>query len=147
MKYALLFAVIVVICIAGWFYLRASAPTSPTPTPAISATPTPQPSVVRTPTPTPTPDLIVREAVIHTVTIRNFAFAPSSVTVKHGDVVIFKNMDSTQHTVTSATRGAFESGSLAAGAQWMLATANMAPGTYQYHCSIHTTMQGTIIIQ
>lgn len=151
MKYALILIIIAVVAITGWLTFRTPSPASTTPTPTttptMTPTPTPKPTTVRTPTPTPTPDLIVQEAAIHTVTIQNFAFTPSSVTAKRGDIVVFRNMDSTTHTVTSATRGAFESGSLATGAQWTFATANMAPGTYAYHCSIHPSMQGTIIIQ
>jgi plastocyanin len=114
-----------------------------------STAPIPKPSAVHTPTatPTPTPGLVVQEAKAYNVAMQNFAFAPASIIVKQGDVVVFQNNDQTQHTVTSDTAGAFDSGRIDPGSQWMLETANMAPGTYKFHCTIHPTMQGTLTIQ
>lgn len=145
MKYALLFIIIAVVAVAGWLTFRASESPSSTPTPTPTLTATPEPAA--TPTPTPTPNLIVQEAAIHRVTIQNLAFTPASVTAKRGDVVIFTNLDSESHTVTSITAGAFESGTLSTNMQWTFATANMAPGTYAYKCNFHPSIQGTIIIQ
>lgn len=149
MKYFLIVLGVAAVIVVGVVALqRLAMPAGSSPTPSISASATP----TRTPTPTsvgatPTPGLIVHEAKGYTVAIQNFAFTPASITVKQGDVITFKNMDQTQHTVTAYATGAFDSGFISPGTQWTLQTANLAPGTYTYHCNIHTTMQGTIIIQ
>lgn len=81
------------------------------------------------------------------VTIQNFAFSPATLTVKPGTTVTWTNQDSASHTVVSAdgAPAAFQSGTLATGStyQFTFATA----GTYPYHCSIHPSMTGTIVVQ
>jgi plastocyanin len=148
MKYILIIGAIIVVGVGGWLYFHGSGNsyTASTPTPTVTATATKTPTPVPTQTPSPTPGLIVHEAATHTVVLQNFSFNPSSTTVQKGDIVIFKNMDPTQHTVTSDT-GVFDSGHLDPSTQWTLTTANMAPGTYPFHCNIHTTMHGILIIQ
>lgn len=148
MRYFFVVCAVIIVCVGGWLYAKTRGQTeTPTPTPSATPTssPTPLPSVPRTPVPTPTPGLIINETKIYEVTIQDFAFNPATTTVRRGDIVVFKNMDSEKHTVTSDT-GVFDS-TIDQGQQWTLETANMAPGTYQFHCSIHTAMKGTIIIQ
>ena len=50
----------------------------------------------------------------------------------------------TTHTITSDTQGLFDSGSLAPGATFEHTFT--AAGTYPYHCSIHPTMTGVIVV-
>jgi len=50
----------------------------------------------------------------------------------------------TTHTITSDTQGLFDSGSLAPGATFEHTFT--AAGTYHYHCSIHPTMTGVIVV-
>jgi plastocyanin len=78
------------------------------------------------------------------VAIQNFAFNPASLTVKAGTKVTWKNLDSTAHHVVSNT-GAFDSGILNNGMSYSF-TFNKA-GSYPYHCSIHPSMTGTIVVQ
>ena len=78
------------------------------------------------------------------VTLANFAFSPATLTVKAGTTVTWTNNDSTTHTVTSDT-GVFNSGNLAPNATFSYTFSTA--GTYAYHCSIHSTMKGTIIVQ
>lgn len=78
------------------------------------------------------------------VSIENFSFNPSEITVKKGTEVTWTNNDSTTHTVTSDTN-AFKSGDLAPGNTFKF-TFNET-GTFSYHCSIHTTMTGKVIVQ
>ena len=80
----------------------------------------------------------------NTITIQNLAFNPSTLTVKVGTNVTWINKDSMPHTVTS-DNGVFESGSLSNG-QTFIYTFN-TPGTYNYHCSIHTSMTAKIIVE
>jgi plastocyanin len=80
------------------------------------------------------------------VAIKNNAFTPTTVTVKKGAKIVWTNMDSVAHNVVSDT-GVFTSQSLQKGEAYTLDTANLATGTYAYHCSIHPTMTGTVIVQ
>ena len=81
-----------------------------------------------------------------TVTIQDFTFAPSSLSVIAGTAVVWTNNGPSTHTATS-DNGAWDSGPLgptsagagggygggAGGYQLVFAT----PGTYRYHCAIH----------
>jgi plastocyanin len=77
------------------------------------------------------------------VSIVNFAFNPKSVTVKAGQTVAFTNNDSVTHTSTSS---AWDSGDIQPGSSYTL-TAPSQPGSYTYHCSIHPSMTGTLVVQ
>jgi plastocyanin len=79
------------------------------------------------------------------ITISNFSFSPSSFSAKAGQKVNVLNNDPTQHSLISDD-GTFDTGLLSSGQQGSF-TAPAKPGTYQYHCSIHTTMTGTLIVQ
>ncbi len=79
-----------------------------------------------------------------TITIRNFAFAPSTLTVKPGATVTVHNADSAAHTVTANNKG-FDTGDVSPGATKTF-TAPSAPGTYPYICTIHPFMHGTLVV-
>jgi len=80
------------------------------------------------------------------VTIQNFAFSPATITVKPGTTVTWTNQDGASHTITSdSTPAAFSSATLANGATYQFTFT--APGTYPYHCSIHPSMTGTVVVQ
>ncbi len=79
-----------------------------------------------------------------TIDIDNMAYSPSSLTVKRGTTVIWKNLDSVPHTVTSDT-GLFDSGNIAPGASFSGRASKR--GTFPYHCKIHPSMQATIIVK
>ena len=78
------------------------------------------------------------------VSIANFAFAPASVSVNAGDTVTWTNNDAgVPHTAT-ADGGAFNSGTLASGASF--SHTFTAAGTFAYHCNIHPSMTGTVVV-
>src|SRR5262249_36900876 len=77
------------------------------------------------------------------VTISNFAFNPSGVTINVGDTVTGPNNDPPSHTATSDT-GLWDSGTLAAGRTF--SQAFTSAGTFAYHCTIHPSMKGTITV-
>ena len=78
------------------------------------------------------------------ITIEGSAFSGVE-SVPDGASVTVKNEDDFQHTFTPDTDGDFEPASLDGGAS---ATVELpGPGTYGYHCSIHTTMTGTITVE
>jgi plastocyanin len=76
-----------------------------------------------------------------TVAIKNFAFSPNPITVKSGTTLTVVNNDSITHTLT-ADAGAFDTGDLAGGRRAHVTLDR--PGTYAYHCQIHTFMHGTV---
>lgn len=79
------------------------------------------------------------------VDIQNFAFSPASVTVKKGTTVTWTNKDSVTHTVTETdSQAGPSSGDVNPGSSYSF-TFN-TPGTYHYHCSIHTEMVGTVTV-
>jgi plastocyanin len=78
------------------------------------------------------------------VVMKNTAFDPATVTIKAGESVTWTNEDPMNHTVT-ADNGEFDSGNLGQGATFSF-TFDKA-GTYPYHCSIHPTMKGTVVVQ
>ncbi|HKW02228.1 MAG TPA: cupredoxin domain-containing protein [Vicinamibacterales bacterium] len=71
-------------------------------------------------------------------------FTPATLTVPAGTTVTWGNNDVTTHTVTSDT-GVFNSNNLNSGQTF--AVKLDAPGTYKYHCTIHSFMNGTIVVQ
>jgi plastocyanin len=77
------------------------------------------------------------------VTIQNFAFTPASITVPKGTTVTWINQDSADHQIASDAQG-FTSSSLPKGASYSFKFDT--PGTYPYHCSIHPSMKGTVIV-
>ena len=83
-------------------------------------------------------------AATHTVTIRNFAFEPATLTVAAGDTVTFTNADGAPHTAT-ASSGAFDTGRLTTGQS--KAFRFPGAGAHDYICSIHPRMKGRIVVQ
>jgi amicyanin len=81
-----------------------------------------------------------------TVTIKSFAFGPQQITVKQGTTVTWTNQDNVPHTVVSdaGAPDAFSSGSLIQGETFSFRFTKT--GTYDYSCSIHPSMKGTVIV-
>jgi len=88
-----------------------------------------------------TPPVATAQATAN-VTIKNFSFSPSSITVVIGvnNTVTWTNQDSVTHTVT-ADNGSF-GGSVPAGTTFTHTFTTA--GVFAYHCSIHTYMKGTV---
>ncbi len=80
------------------------------------------------------------------VSIVDFAFNPKTITIPVGTTVRWTNTGNAPHTVTSTSSPrAFDSGTLNSGDtfQHTFTTA----GQFPYHCSIHPSMTGTVIVQ
>ena len=75
------------------------------------------------------------------VTIKGFAFSPKTLKVKAGTKIKVSNKDGTAHTFT-ANKGAFDTGDIDGGSSATVSVKK--PGTYAYHCNIHTDMKGTV---
>ena len=71
-------------------------------------------------------------------------FDPDPVTVKKADGVEWTNMDNTPHTVTSKKEGLFDSKIINANAKWLLDTAKLDAGDYEYYCQLHPFMNGLL---
>lgn len=76
-------------------------------------------------------------------------YAPNNFAAKSGQITTFDNVDANFHTVTSGNAasgpdGKFDSGLLSAGEEFTLTLDE--PGTYEYYCTIHTSMSGTITV-
>jgi plastocyanin len=77
--------------------------------------------------------------------IVDFAFQDKTVNVQLGDTVIWTNNGGSPHTVTSdGGSGPLDSPTLNNGDtyQWTF----IAEGTYNYHCTFHAPMKGTVIV-
>jgi plastocyanin len=72
-----------------------------------------------------------------------FAFTPDSVTAKAGTINV-KNEDGTTHTFTSDDGKTFDVS--VKGGDSATITVD-TPGTYAFHCKIHSNMHGTLIVQ
>ncbi|HET6580837.1 MAG TPA: plastocyanin/azurin family copper-binding protein, partial [Methanoregula sp.] len=128
---------------------------SQVPCPAVVVTPLKTPfNTLGTPTPIPvrtvdvtqvptSPATVVRKGI----EIKNFAFDPPALTVTRGTVVEWTNLDGTPHAIVFDIGSpiGYSSGSLPTGSMYSLRFT--LPGTYMYHCSIHPSMKGTIIVQ
>ncbi len=70
-------------------------------------------------------------------------FSPTPLTVAAGTSVTWGNNDSTTHTTTAD--GGNWNQTFAPGTTTTVKFDT--PGTYSYHCSIHSFMKGTIVVQ
>jgi plastocyanin len=78
------------------------------------------------------------------VKIDNFAFAPQRIVVKAGTTVTWINADDAPHTVASSSK-VFKSGALDTEDKFSFTFAT--PGTYEYFCSLHPHMTGTVVVE
>lgn len=76
-----------------------------------------------------------------TVTMKNLAFSPLTLKIAKGTTVTFTNADSTAHTVTPDTAGAFAGISNLGPGQSGTVTFP-ATGTFFYHCVYHGAAGG-----
>lgn len=82
------------------------------------------------------------KAEANTITIKNFAFSPDTLTVKQGAKVTWVNQDSAPHKIKSDT---FNSSNLNQGDQFEFTFNNK--GSFDYSCSIHPSMTGKIVVE
>jgi plastocyanin len=103
--------------------------------PTATTAPIPSPTVAATNT---------TGAMGNEVNVANFQFSPATLTVKVGTTVTWKGV-SGSHTVTSDAGApmAFDQPISQGGTVTVTFT---TAGTYNYHCSIHASMHGTIIV-
>jgi plastocyanin len=78
------------------------------------------------------------------IVIQNFAFVPSTLTIKAGEKVTWVNRDDEPHTATANDKS-FNSKTLENGERF--STEFRKPGTYQYYCALHPKMTAQIIVK
>ncbi|MBI5046042.1 MAG: cupredoxin family copper-binding protein [Candidatus Niyogibacteria bacterium] len=78
------------------------------------------------------------------VVIENFAFSPATLEIQSGQKVVWKQNDTIPHTVVSANN-LFASGTLRKGDEFSFVFSKA--GEYDYHCGIHPSMIGKIIVR
>ena len=80
------------------------------------------------------------------MTIDNYSFTPSTLTIAIGTTVTWTNRDSEVHTVVADDSApSFRSAGLDTDDSFSF-TFSQA-GAYSYHCSLHPHMTGKIIVQ
>ena len=96
-------------------------------------------------TTTSDPSSVPTDPVETRVAINNFDFTPGELLVATGTTVEWQNRaEGTPHTAT-ADDGTWDSGSIAAGGSFSFTF--IEPGTYEYICTIHPSMTGTVIVE
>ena len=83
------------------------------------------------------------EAAPNTIEISNFSFAPAVLTVPVGTTVTWVNNDDEPHTVVESDT-LFKSHALDTGDKFSFTFTT--PGKFQYFCTIHAHMVGTVIV-
>ena len=79
------------------------------------------------------------------IEIKDFAFNPQSITVKSGEKVTWINRDEEPHTIVSVGKQFKKSTALDTDQEFTITAG--APGTYEYFCSVHPKMTGTIVVE
>ncbi len=77
------------------------------------------------------------------ITISEYAFVPAHLTVNVGTTVTWTNLDQVPHSVVGKDKK-FHSAALDTNDSYSYTF--MQPGTYQYFCSLHPQMMGTVIV-
>ena len=111
---------------------------TPSPTTAPTTAPTPTPTTATTPTPV---------AIVKVKMVENngrYSFQPAALTIKAGTEVIWTNASDAPHTITSDTNAFTASDNITMNKTFMMIFTT--PGTFKYHCSIHTYMMATITV-
>ena len=134
--------------VVGVLLLAACGSTAPG---AGAAAPT---TIAQTPTLVPTPTLApakqkpasgsTQMLMIINDSNGSFGFNPSMLTIRVGTTVIWKNVSSVPHTVTSDDGQTFDSSNIAVGGTFRFTFKNI--GTFSYHCNIHPYMRATIVV-
>ena len=78
------------------------------------------------------------------IEVKDFMFAPTTLTVSAGAQVTLVNKDDEPHTVVSDS-GAFRSAAMDTNESFSFKFDK--PGTYHFTCSIHPRMVGTIVVK
>ena len=152
-KLTLIGVIVIVLIIIGIWYANKNKTVSPAPvqTPQESTTQPTSPVLasstenkIEQKTSQATTNNIKNKAEQKTITINNLAFSPNTITISAGSTVTWTNNDPMAHSVIGDNGGP-QSTMLSNGQSYSY-TLN-TPGTYTYHCGIHPSMKGTVVVQ
>jgi plastocyanin len=87
---------------------------------------------------------IAAEPKNYNVSIKDFAYAPKTLTIPAGSTITFTNNDDVEHTVT-AKDGSFDSGLFGQGETKTITFSKV--GEYTIYCKPHNFMTATIIVE
>ena len=80
------------------------------------------------------------------IDIKNFAFVPATLTVAAGTAVTWVNQDEEPHNIVDLAKPhVFRSQGIDGGDKYTFVFDK--PGTYEYVCSVHPHMHGTIVVK
>ncbi|HIH92138.1 TPA: cupredoxin family copper-binding protein [Candidatus Woesearchaeota archaeon] len=79
------------------------------------------------------------------VDISGFAFSPGTITIQKGTRVVWTNKDAAPHSVISDTGNELASDAVSQGGSY--AHTFNEPGTHEYHCGVHPSMKGKVIVE
>jgi len=79
------------------------------------------------------------------IEISNMQFTPARVVVKPGSQVTWIQQDAAPHVIISSNNNELRSATLRSGQSYTHTFDK--PGTYEYYCSIHPSMKGTIVVE
>jgi plastocyanin len=79
-----------------------------------------------------------------TIVIQDLAFDPSCFSAASASSIVIENRDSVTHTFT--IDGTDVDVEIQGGDTFQGASAGLAAGTYPFHCRIHASMTGTVIV-
>jgi plastocyanin len=138
MKPGIILLAITIILIAVCGCTQTSTPVQPTTTISTPPQTTQQLTVTTIPVSQTTASVSA-----NTILIKKFAFIPANITVKVGSTVRWVNQDSVPHRLmfTDGT-----SSQVLAGMDTWSRKIDLA-GTYDYVCTIHPDMHGTVIVE
>lgn len=133
-KAAILILVVVVLAVGGWVIFDNNSKPNNNSAGGSNTNPTPN-SNQSTPS---TGTINITE---------NMIFTPSQISIQKGGTVTWTNNDDETHTVINdlSNVGGPASGNIEPGESYSFTFNNT--GSFQYHCSIHPAMRGTIVVQ
>ncbi len=99
------------------------------------------------PSTNPTPASSSQTSSTGSIDIKNMMFMPPQISIQKGGTVTWTNNDSVAHTVTDDLKnvGGPDSPSIAPGAKYSFTFDKT--GSFQYHCTFHSSMRGTIVVK
>jgi plastocyanin len=134
-------ALVALVLLVGSCAGGTAPPPSATASVTAPAAPVPQ---AATPTAAASPPVPAVSATEGSVTVQNFAFQPPQLTIAVGTTVTWTNHDTANHQI-ALDDGSFTGQSFGQGA--ITTHAFAAAGSFPYHCKIHPSMKGTIVVQ
>lgn len=79
------------------------------------------------------------------VTMQSSAFVPPAIRVSPGATVTWTNADGIAHNVNFTSSAISDIGNFTSGTR--TAAMPTTPGTYEYHCTLHGGMNGSVQVQ